>query len=458
LLYHYLKSRHLEVSLELQELKIHARNYIPKTVEAVQIIENNMKNLQLEKAYGNLLELSAILKQESGTSSIVILDDFHCLDSYKIQSPFGRLAKEIMIQKDTMYIFISAQVNYAKRILASELSLLFGNFETVHLEHFDYSTSCKFLQQRFHDIELPKDLRDFLINFSKGHPFYLDTLSNKLLEQAKQLNKQEINRGLIAQAFNATIYDSKGILNQYFANTLSHNLNGADYVNFIPILLSASERACCLSDISRQIKRQPKALSKQIGYLLSNDLLSKIGVFYRIQDRLFRFWLKSVYQRKNLSLDTDLDAESRQFSEEIEEQISYFSQQTKTKTLERVIDLCKSFNNEIVMIQNKSFRLWHFEEICPWPKENLQNCLLARYKEGSWLFWIMNEEVNELQLQEFIQATRESGCKIRRAIIIAFQELDLNVRLVALEKKIWIWTPTDLNLLLDLYGKQQLTT
>lgn len=456
LLYHYLKSRDLRLYEELEALKECAEKSIPKTVESIRIIENHIKNSQFDQAYSLLLGLTAVLKQECDTSSIVILDDFHLLETYKIKDPFSSLAKEIMVQKDTMYVIISSQISYVKKILANELSLLFGNFEIIHLGQFDYITCCKFLEKRFQDINLPQNFKDFLISFSEGHPFYLDILSNKLLEKAKELDKTEICHGLIAQTFNSLIYDSKGIINQYFTSLLSHNLNGADYSHFIPILLSASVRGCQFNDITRLSSHQSKVVSKQIKCLLDRDLLTKVGMFYRIQDKIFRFWLKSVYQRKSFSLTADPATELKDFSKEIEDEIARFSQECKKKLIERVINLFKSFGNEIIMVQNKLFKFWRFEEVRPWSCGDLQDCIIARYKDGYWACLIRKEEINESQVQEFLSYCKKSKCKIRRAIIIAFKELDLNVRLAALEKKIWIWTLSDLNLLLDLYGKEQI--
>jgi len=455
LLYHYLKTKNLAVSEDLDSLKKNAEKDIPKTIEVIRMVEDNIKNAQFDQAYETLLNATAVLKQESGILCIVVLDEFHLLDTYRIKDPFSKLAKEIIMQRDTMYILISSKLAYAKRIMANELSLLFGNFEIIRFEPFDYPTSCKFLEKRFQDISLPKNLKDFLIAFSEGHPFYLDILSNKLAEKAKEFDRSGVSPGLIGQAFNSLIYDSKGILNQYFSSLLSHNLNGADYSSFLPILLSAAEKGSRLGSISEATKRQPKIIAKQINYLVDKDLLAKVGAFYRIQDKIFRFWLKSVYQKKNLSLAADPASESKDFSKEIEEEVLSFSQEAKKRLSEKVLELFKSFGNEIIMLQNKSFKFWQFEEVRHQPLGSLQDCIIARYKEGCWACLVREEEISEAQIQQFFNYCRSFKYKIRRAVVVCSKGLDLNVRLAALEKKIWIWTPADLNLLLDLYGKQK---
>jgi len=456
LLYHYLKTKNLCAREDLDSLKQCAQNYIPKTTEAIRQVESDIKNSQFSGAYQKLLCLPAVLKQESGSSCIVILDEFHFLNTYKLKNPFQTLAKEIMMQKDTMYVLISSQLNYAKKVLAGELSLLFGNFEIIYLQPFDYNTCCKFLERRFQNIHLPHNVRDFLIAFSDGRPFYLDILSSKLKEKAKELNRMEITHGVFSQALNSLIYDSQGILNQYFTSLFSHKLNGADYSNFLPILLFASERGMRLSDIARITSRQPKLICSQANCLLEKDLLDKVGAFYRIEDKIFRFWLKSAYQRKSLSLSADPVTESKDFSKEIEDRIQAFSQEAKKLLSERIIELFKSFRNEIIMLQNKFFKFWRFEEICLQPLEAAQDYIIARYKGGAWACLIKKEKLDEAQIEKFFSACKKSKYKIRRAIVISLKELDLNVRLMALQRKVWVWSLSDLNLLLDLYGKQQI--
>lgn len=454
LLYHYLKNKGLDVGEELDALKRCAQDYIPQTVKSIAEVEGCIKNLQFNQAYEKLLCLTTTLKQESGISCMIILDDFHLLGTYKIKDPFLSMAREIMTQKDIMYILISSQISYAKRILANELSLLFGNFEVVALEPFDYPTCCKFLEKRFQDINLSRTFRDFLIAESRGYPFYLDILSNKLKEKAKELDRVEITPGLISQAFNSLIYDSQGILNQYFTSMLQSNLNGADYANFLPILSSASARGCRLGEISKATNRRPQIVLRYINYLLDKDLLSKCGIFYTIQDKIFRFWLKSVYQRKSQSLTADPVTESKDFCKEIEDQIQGFAQEVKKKLAERAVALFKSFRNEIVLLQNKCLKFWHFEEVRLCSLGDLEDCVIARYKERYWACLIKKEAIDEAQIQDFLHYCKKSKYNIRRIIIISLKELDLNVRLAALEKKIWIWGLSDLNFLMDVYGKQ----
>jgi hypothetical protein len=455
-LYHYLKKNNQARGEEFDLLKGQARSFIPKTVAVVQEIENCMKNSQFNLAYEKLLTLTSILKKESAISCIVILDEFHLLDTYKIKEPFLCLAKEIMIQKDTMYLLLSSQVSYAKKILANQLSLLFGNFEVIHLEPFDYDTCCRFLEKRFQHIHVSRHFKDFLIAFSERCPFYLDILSNKVVQKAKEFNRQEITPGLIGQAFNSLIYDSQGILNQYFSNLLTHNLNGADYANFLPILLSASTKGCRLNEISESTHRHPQVIARYTSYLLNKDLLGKSGVFYKMRDKIFRFWIRSVYQRKSQSLSADPATESKDFSKEIEDEISDFALAAKKKLIERIIDLFKSFRNEIIPVQNKSVKLWHFDQVQALRLGQVQEGVVARYKDRYWVCLIKKEGVNEAQVQEFIQYCKTAKYKVSKLIIIALKELDLNVRLAALEKKIWIWHLDDLNVILDLYGHQQI--
>ncbi|MFH0790345.1 MAG: ATP-binding protein [Candidatus Omnitrophota bacterium] len=456
LLYQYLKSKNLDVALEIELLKKHAQPFIPKTVKVIQAIEIDIENRQVDHSFEKLLSLTEILKNETGLICAVILDEFQLLDTFKLKKPFSVFAREIMTQKDTMYVLISSQVNYAQKILAEEISLLFGNFEVIKLGAFDYDTSCKFIEKRLGNLCLPETLRDFLISFSEGHPFYLDILSNKLAEKSEQQKRIEICSLLIGQTLDSVIYDSQGILNQYFLSLLASSLNGYEHSDFISILLSMTKKESCLEDIAEAAQRSPQIIAKQINLLVEKDLINKVGVFFKLQDKIFKFWLKEVYQRKNLSIAVEPIAEKERFFNEIENKIHAFSREAKKPLQERVIALLQSCANETIKLQHKSYKFWKFEEVSPWPMKHLEHCIIARYKDGCWAFLVKKGALTETRIQQFCLACKKVQYKVRKKIIVAASQLDLNVKLMALEKNIWIWSLDDINLLFDIYGKEQI--
>ena len=147
-----------------------------------------------------------------------LLDEFHLLGSYKIKDPFLCFAKEIMTQKDTMYIVSSSEVASIKKILSEKLALLFGNFEKITLGGFDCETSDAFLKKKLASIKINDELLDFIIAFADGHPFYLDVLSGKINELMGNLRFRMATTPMLSQALEELLFDSRGTLNQFFIN------------------------------------------------------------------------------------------------------------------------------------------------------------------------------------------------------------------------------------------------
>ncbi|MBN2097259.1 MAG: hypothetical protein JW714_02140, partial [Candidatus Omnitrophica bacterium] len=141
---------------------------------------------------------------------------------------------------------------------------------------------------------------------------------------------------------------------------------------------------------------------------------------------------------------------------EVENRISFFSEQGKKKTVEKVIELFQAFNNEIIALQNKAYKFCRFTKVYYWPLYSDQNGIIAEYQDGCWICAIKKDVVTEAQIQEFLQVCKQQKYKVRRMIMITFKQMELNVKLMALEKKIWLWGLNDLNLLFDLYGKEQI--
>ena len=126
-----------------------------------------------------------------------------------------------MVQKDTMYLLASSSFSASRKILAEKLSLLFGNFERVYLEPFDFETSFQFIQRKLSPIGISENLKNFLVAFTDGHPFFLQTITGTLRERALAKSENELSRVTIAEVFLKVLYESQGILNQYFLKLIS---------------------------------------------------------------------------------------------------------------------------------------------------------------------------------------------------------------------------------------------
>lgn len=457
LLYYFLQFKGLEVKEDLNFLIKKSKEYIPKTIERMERIESDLGKAKLDEAYLGLLELTAIIREETRNFCIIILDEFHNLSNLRLKNPFLELGKKIMVQKETMYIITSSSVNIAKRILAEKFSLLFGNFEIVELEPFDSKTAQHFFQQRLQGLSIPQDLESFLVAFTGGHPLYLDIICLELLKIASTLRLSDISSKLIGQSLESLIFSSHGALNQYFINYISCLSNGRSWPIFNSLLTSITKNNK-LRDIAKSTGRQGKDILKQINRLIDLDIVSRYGSFYKLSDRIFNFWLKSVYTRREAQLVPDIYRQSERFKEDIENIICAFISESKKELSERIIDLFKVFKNETVYIEGKRYILPSFSEVKQKYTDENNFYIIAHSPKINWICAFKKGEVSEGDCIKFISDYKQLRLKNYRKILIVLDGIEINAGLLAKEEKIWIWNLSNLNLFLELYGRHQIVS
>lgn len=447
LLYHFLIKKTKVIGQDLKSLFETGQQFVPRTVRAMEKVDEHLKRGEFDQACELLLDLSAILREESGNFCLIILDEFHLLAKFTLKEPFSNLANKIMVQKDTMYVIASSKPSFAKKILSRQLSLLFGNFEIVELGPFDFRSSARFLKQRLENINIPPVLEKFLVAFTNGHPFYLNIISAKLKELVREKDFDKISSSLIAEAIDSLMFNSQGILNQYFTNRLKN------FQNYIATLLSIANNNR-LKDVIKCNGLPRKYFTHSVNHLVEEGIISRSGSFLEFNDHMLGFWLKSVYQRKHLSLSTDVSLESKDFQLEIKKMISGFISDSQRSYLERMQELSKLFSNEVVEIEQRRHRLPSFTKVYPLTAEGSKNCFIATQDNNRcWIFAISEKELSEEEVVTFIQTVRKKSIKNKREVLVALEGMDLNARLLAKQKKIWTWDLDSVNLLLKFYKK-----
>jgi DNA-binding Lrp family transcriptional regulator len=447
LLYHFLIKNNLFVDQDLASLLKVSQQFIPKTVKATQMIEEHLKKGEFDRAYELLLELSAIIREESAKFCIVVLDEFHLLANFPLKNPFSNLANKIMVQKDTMYIIASSKPTFAKKILSQELSLLFGNFEIIELKPFEFKSSARFLKQKLEGIRILPVLEKFLVAFTNGHPFYLNVITAKLKDLVRERNFSEISPSLIAEAIDFLMFNSQGILNQYFTNRLK------DLQDCATMLVSMANNNI-LKDLAKCNGLSRKDFSHRLNRLTEEGIIFRCGTFVEFNDHMLGFWLKSVYQRKHLSLATDISLESKDFQAEIKKKIDEFVFDSQRSYIERMEELFKLFSNEVVEIGQRRHRLPLFSKVYHLTEEGDRSYFIAVQDDNKcWIAAISEEELNEEKVTLFIQIAKKNGSKNKRKVLIALEGMDINARLLAKQEKIWTWELDNVNLLLKFYRK-----
>ena len=449
LLYNFLLNSGSALKEDLDFLVNRSAKYIPKTTEKVKLILNALEKRKKNNTFTELFSLCEIFNQETGKSCVVILDEFYNLENVGIKNLYREWTKLLISQKNTMYIITSSMKFKTRMILSKNLSLLFGNFEVITLEPFDTRTSEKYLRHRLGGLNLNAGVNNFIVHFTGGYPFYMEVIADAILKT---------NQTSLTDIIESLLFDTSGILNQRFSNYLKRYLDSPHSQDYISILYLISSGHNKLKDIAHILHKTKKELALRINHLFELDTLTRSGDFLKINDRVFGFWLRFVYQERLKSLTFDAKNQKAIFRQNIDDLIKEFALSAQKPVIERMSELLRLFQDEVVQIEKKRLRLNHFREIKPleFNRKSLKDGLIGRSDDSLWIMACKYDILTEEDISEFARECKKYRHKLQKKIIIAFQDIDTNARLRALEEKIWTWDLNNLNQVLDLFYKPRI--
>ncbi|MFH2139122.1 MAG: ATP-binding protein [Candidatus Omnitrophota bacterium] len=451
LLYQYLSIDNQVLEEDFEYLVKTSKQKIPRTINHINQIRKLLKdNKSNDEVYGMLLDLSQVLYEETQKTILVILDEFHNIEYLGLRNPFLELSNKIMVQKHTMYILISSAVHAAQELLAEKLSLLFGNFETITLQPFNAVTAKQFIDRKIRNIYMAEDLKNFLIQFTGGYPFYLDVITEQLKTSCLESKSESITEEILLSSLAETMFNDHGILNQFFNNKFYRFLNNSNMTVFASILLAIAKGHKKPSQMGSYLNRKTPDINRYLNKLLQMDIISKKGIFNHINDTLFENWLKFVLQRKQNSFDIDMQLATQKFKDDIKQNVDNFMNESRKDITLRLKEAFECFENDIVELDKKRFMLTRFDEIVIKDSKSIR-VVNARRSNKYWRCYIESDYIDELKINDLLKDVTARDCI--KKILIALDGIDVNARLKALEARLWIWDLEVLNQLLSLFEK-----
>jgi len=447
LLYNFLINSGEELKEDLDYLIDRASRYIPGTCSKIKLLLACGARAKKGNFFCELLSLCDVFWQETGKQCLVIFDEFQNLECLGVRNLYRGWSKLLILQKSTMYIITSSQKFKARYILSKNLSLLFGNFEIAEIQPFDTRSSRQYVEERLGDKYKSGGLREFIVDFSGGYPFYLETIASSLVESQ--------NAGL-AETLEGLLFEASGLLHQRFSISIKHLVGADNYsVDYLSILYLISCGRNKIKDIAHILHKTKAELGIRINHLLECDAINRSGDFLMLGDKVFGFWLRFVYQEKLSSLTHDAKNQKIKFRDNIEDLIRDFTAACGKPVMERMVEVLRLFEDEVIQLEKKRIKLNHFREIksldlrCRFAKEGL----LGRGQEGVWILAVKNDQLCEEDITEFARECKKYRHKTQRKIIITLKDIDDNTRLKAMEEKVWAWDIDNLNQMLWLFSK-----
>jgi len=452
----FLNTKGIEVKEEREYLLNRAEEFIPKTAKRIRELKATIKRKK-ETLFMELLSIVELLNKETDKFTVVILDEFHILEELGIKNLYRDWAKILVLQPSTMFVVISSSCFKTKRILGDNLNLLFGKFELFEVEPFDYQTSKEFLQDRLNGLVLEDKTLDFLVGLSSGVPFYLKMFSDSIYKiKSQNLLDTHIDKESVIFALLELLFDETGALNRHFHGYLNRFLELGIPPEAIRILYSISKGYNRLKDMIETLSyMQKKYINKMLHQMLQEDIISKNGDFYKVNDRLFGLWLKFVYQKKTDLHNFNFYGQRDKFKEELEKLYQEFVSDASKKPLDKLIEIMHLFENDYADIDNRKLKLVNFREIKPlfFSFPSINEGLLARANNYLWIIALNYHSLKEADIVEFVKECKKYKEKKQRKIIVTFQPLDINTQLRAKEEKIITWDIKSVNLLCELFNR-----
>jgi hypothetical protein len=198
-------------------------------------------------------------------------------------------------------------------------------------------------------------------------------------------------------------------------------------------------------------------VTQKLNFLVEADVVERNGTYVHVKDKLFRYWIKYVFQRRIKSVDLEPGRQMRDFKDEITRAISQFQVTSRKDLSTRMTELVSCFSNELLTLRGHLYKLPAFSDIRPFKIKarggNSFDVLEARTEDGPWLLVLRKDPVGEGDIHIVAEEARKMGVRPRRCVIVALSDLDDTAKLKALEERMWIWNEAELNSLMNLYDQ-----
>lgn len=347
--------------------------------------------------------------------------------------------------------------------------MLFGNFEVIDLEPLDFSQTDAFIENRIPMLQLTDAQKRFMIRMTDGRTAYLELLSECLEASFPRETHADffsaqvrvpVSNEIFLSAFRKKLSFGRGRVSLAFEKKIEAlGKLAKDPSAFIRVLLAISDGRRRLPAIAAAIEKKTVETQKILIRLVQEDYLARQGSFYSLQDPLFRFWLRVVYQASRSLYTPEAGPAERFLDESLRREFERSEGEEQRDLSARLETLLKQFHHDSALVGLKKTHLPQFSEILVRPAHG--RGLIPVYAKSSrsrWFCQMAPMTVQEEDIALFLEDLKKYRRKSPHKILIALRGIEQNAKLMAQEARIQIWTLRDFNGLLDLYDLPKIIT
>jgi len=459
LLYQYLQHSQLISSRESLDLMVErVRTRLPQSAQRIAEILAGLEHEKEDNLFRELLGALDCFLHEARKKCVLIIDEFQNLQKLNCKNIWQELSKKIMFQKNCHVILASSARNEARSILTNDLSLLFGNFETLELHMLNAQESATLITSRLDGLDVPSSITDFFIHFTGGHPFYLKIIADELRFVCRAQNKHTCEQEDVIEALERLMFYDWGLFNLKFTTHLSLLTTGRNRNELIYLLDAIATGKNRMKDLIGYLRRPKKEITQKLNRLAELDMLTKNGSFYLIKDRLMSFWLCFVHAEKLYSLTPDHREQAQHFRAHCAAELERFTASARQNVAQRVLDLFNRFENDEILWERKKVQLCAFKELRMVRFEETNTCvgIFGKSNDVQWLTAVKDGGIEEKDVNALLVEAQKISPKAIQKIMIGFGQVERNARLLAKESRILTWDIAHINNLLDLFGQPRI--
>lgn len=412
---------------------------------------NFIKDTLKKQSYTFLDILETINKfiNESKKQCIFIIEEFSALENL-FANHFKDFSKFLILQRNCMVILTDSHTKKAEKILASELNLLFGNFEKIYLDDTSFLENYVYIKNQLSPYNFSPLFLSFFVNILGNNTLYYNSISNFIKNNYIQNNDEST---IISTLKNALYSQETYFFQKFSKKILLLKERFKNFHEIIKILIYISDGYLRRKELNSLHICDTKELKINLSKLTELNYIINYGNVYNITDPLFSFWLSYTFKLYVSPCILNPSKRMILWEKKVIEGIALFKEDFLKDKIKKIMELFASFKDDTLTIGKIKYKLPTIEKtkIISYPEKGLY-FLIGEGKEIVFV-GIKEKEAEDNDIFEFL----EKGSNIKgrgvHKIFISLDRVNPTAKLVAKNHKLIIWDVNEINHLMQVYNK-----
>ncbi|MBF0484505.1 MAG: hypothetical protein HQL25_07365, partial [Candidatus Omnitrophica bacterium] len=261
---------------------------------------------------------------------------------------------------------------------------------------------------------------------------------------------------ILSQAIEETIFNRWGVISRHFELIVNELCNDKLRPMVSALLIAIAHGKNKVQDMADETGFSKAQISLKLTRLMEQGVVHKNGNYYYFQDKLLKYWIKYMFERRQKDVAIFPDKQRKAFKEEFKSMIEEFKLCTRKTLPDRIGELLMCFDNESFDLNGRKYKLPVFSKVETVKLRNdaggMFEAIAAKTDEQQWFIITKKDHLMESDVNAILSVAQKIP-KPERCVIIALANIEDNVRIRALQEHVWIWNTNELNTLLSLFDK-----